>query len=178
MKKLFGVFCALVCVTGAVRADSLTFRETYKDVIYTYYDEFEGYGYEVFPTIGLSGSGTITIPGLRDRPLNDFEDGSISLGAANLDSVDTIISGNANRLLVRSGFYDDDINGEPVFVEVGRITFVRNGDSLSFTVSFPDVFSEDSAVAAQIAGDDQRGMVAGSIDFRLQLDELEYSRRV
>lgn len=184
MKKLFGVICALVCVAGVVRADSVTFKETYREGTGRFCEPELGCNY--FETVNgsFSGSGSITLPGLSAVRLDEIAGGEGSLGGASYSFSlgDPGVTPSANRLIVKLGVEGEDDNGDPVFVSYGNITFTRNGNVLSFTftVSNPPGISIAAAQYAEPADPDGPATqpVSSAVEFHLRLGEFDFTRRV
>ena len=186
MKKLLGVFYALVCVAGAVRADSVTFRESYSERVVRYCDPDPEFGCGYFETENgsFSGGGSITFPGLSAVGLDEIAGGEASLGGASISfsQDDPGVTATANRLVVKLGEEDVDDDGNPIFYSYGSITFTRNGNVLSFTFTVSDAVGGSIAAADYAEPEDPETLatqaISSSVEFKLRLGEFDFTRQV
>ena len=185
MKKLFWVICMMACAAGGVRADSVTFTESYSERILSFRDE-DFVEYFKVANVGYSGSGSVTFPGLRAVALNTIAGGSISLGGARLEFSleDEGVTASANRMVIKLGESYEDENGDFVFDQYGTLTFTRSGDVLTFAFSASGLSEESSIAAAGFAEpvdiDNLAAprIISSQTQFALNLDGFSFTRRV
>jgi Bacterial Ig domain len=181
MKKVCWLICWLACVAGVARADSVRFSETYTESLKSFTDG-EITEYFTVARVKFSASGSLTIPGLSNSPLNQLTNFSMEIGGYNYAAEVSAASSATSNKLVFPIVRFIETEEESLEVVAGSITLRRAGEVLAFSLSAEKLDGEFSMAAANHADPGESGTrtrsVNGETRFAMILgsEELSFER--